>query len=262
MLIHHFSEEGAPIYDAISHVAANVVFNEEIQVVQQQVLQIQTEEPQADQQQVPQTQFEGPQAEEDFELEEEEWWGSVTVLCNETDEVDDGIESEEDLTSLCSDDEDTTLKKYSIEYNPKTKWEDFKYVTNESDRVRAICKCDGCPWMVYAHVLSDKRTFRVNSLWETHECPLMLNNKKADSSWLANYFLERFRLNPNMDFKAFREITQDTKFSMVHVTKRIERPPSNNPSDETIKRRRRRQKQQLREEGASAGVAGPSFYVS
>uniref|UniRef100_A0A803P1Z8 MULE transposase domain-containing protein n=1 Tax=Cannabis sativa TaxID=3483 RepID=A0A803P1Z8_CANSA len=58
--------------DAIRHVAANVVFNEEIQAVQQQVLQIQTEEPQADQQQVPQIQFEEPQAEEDFELEEEE----------------------------------------------------------------------------------------------------------------------------------------------------------------------------------------------
>ena len=59
-MLHEKALEWREDIDAIRHVAFNVVFNEEIQAPQQQVLQIQTEEPQADQQQVPQTQSEEP----------------------------------------------------------------------------------------------------------------------------------------------------------------------------------------------------------
>ncbi|XP_062085284.1 uncharacterized protein LOC133791371 [Humulus lupulus] len=200
----------------------------------------------------------------DFELEEEEyaqdiegeknvdipidpntWWTSVTTLCTETLEVEDGIDSEEDLASLASDDDDPSVRKRGFkEYNPKTKWEDFKftlgmqfgtvyllrtaikeyfiqndreykYLANESYRVRAICRAKGCPWVLYAHVLGDKTTFRVNTLVDSHLCPFVLNNRHVDSKWVSKHLLEQFRLNPNMEYQRFKELTQNTKFSMI-----------------------------------------------
>uniref|UniRef100_A0A803PIN8 SWIM-type domain-containing protein n=1 Tax=Cannabis sativa TaxID=3483 RepID=A0A803PIN8_CANSA len=112
------------------------------------------------------------------------WWASVTNFCSqggETNERDDGcIESEDDLASLASDDEEGGVKKNSTkEYNSLYDKEtfnfdkgmlfanvvvfrkalkdyflaqnkDFKYISNDQRRMRAICKGTSCKWLIYA----------------------------------------------------------------------------------------------------------------
>ncbi|XP_062112502.1 uncharacterized protein LOC133823668 [Humulus lupulus] len=104
----------------------------------------------------------------------------------------------------------TAIKEYFIQND-----REYKYVANESYRVRAICRAKGCPWVLYAHVLGDKTTFRVNTLVDSHLCPLVLNNRHVYSKWLSKHLLEQFRLNPNMEYQRFKELTQNTKFSMI-----------------------------------------------
>ena len=179
------------------------------------------------------------------------WWGSVTNFCSEGGETnegsdDGGFESEDDLASLASDDEEGGVKKKTTkEYNPLCVKEtfnfekgmlfasvgvfrkalkdyflaqnkDFKYISNDQRRVRAICKGTSCKWLIYAsRVSTDGTTFRVNTLENTHDCGIVLNSRLANSAFLSTHFLETFRLNPNLHYTGFKEMVSNTKYSKV-----------------------------------------------
>ncbi|XP_062104408.1 uncharacterized protein LOC133815608 [Humulus lupulus] len=105
----------------------------------------------------------------------------------------------------------TAIKKYFIESN-----REFKYVSNDMRRIRVKCKAKQCPWLLYASVSrADNTTFKVQTLVDNHNCGLALNNSHADAPWLSKYFLEQFRINPDMKYKTFREMTTKTKYSHV-----------------------------------------------
>ena len=109
------------------------------------------------------------------------WWGSVTNFCSQggLDEDDDGVESEDDLQSLDSDDEGCGPTKKKVPYTPVGDYKEFEfvagmmfatvklfrqalneyfiandkvfeYVMNDTRRVRAKCKGKCCPWLIHA----------------------------------------------------------------------------------------------------------------
>ena len=50
---------------------------------------------------------------------------------------------------------------------------------------------------------------------DVHDCGIVFDNKHVNSTWLAKHFLDQFRLNPNMDYKGFKEMTTSSKFGHV-----------------------------------------------
>ncbi|XP_062119248.1 uncharacterized protein LOC133832997 [Humulus lupulus] len=175
------------------------------------------------------------------------WWRSVSDFCAQNvDDGDlDGICYEEELHEMKSDDE-FDAGKNSKEFNPKTKMQNFQFVlgmefatvtilrnaireyfiegdreyvfiANDSNRVRVKCKGANSEWMLFASIVNktDGKTMRVKTLVDKHSCGIVLDNKKLTSTWLAKHFLEQFRLNPSMEYNAFREITAKTKYSRV-----------------------------------------------
>ena len=48
-----------------------------------------------------------------------------------------------------------------------------------------------------------------------HQCGIVLENKHVNAQWLAKHFLDQFRMHPNMDYSAFHQMTQNSKFSSV-----------------------------------------------
>ncbi|XP_060973008.1 uncharacterized protein LOC115694936 [Cannabis sativa] len=104
----------------------------------------------------------------------------------------------------------TALKEHFIHM-----CKEYVLINNDSRKFRAKCKANGCPWLVHAHVQEDKRTFKVTSYKETHDCGIALDNRHINARWLSKYFLDQFRMHPNMDFKSFKEMTKDSKFSKV-----------------------------------------------
>ena len=93
----------------------------------------------------------------------------------------------------------------------------FFYVFNDTTRLRAKCQGEGCNWVLYARKVSkEEQTVRINTLVDVHDCGIVFDNKHVNSSWLANHFLDQFRLNPNLEYKAFKEMTSSSKFS--HIT--------------------------------------------
>ncbi|XP_060962048.1 uncharacterized protein LOC133032194 [Cannabis sativa] len=188
------------------------------------------------------------------DLEEEgiadpsKWWGSVNNFCSQINQEDSegGYEEEDELRSLPSDDEDVhRSKKSNMEFDPRTKPEEikfeegmlfptnehlrkalkeyfvtsdreFKYVSNDSLRIRAKCKGNRCTWLLYARRMRDDgTTFRINKMKGKHNCGIVFENSLVDADWIAKHYLEKFRQNPNMNFKSYRQMTSDSKYSKV-----------------------------------------------
>ena len=61
------------------------------------------------------------------------WWHIVNEVCHEGEPGEAGSDDsdeardESDLDSLCSDEEEDTVKKSKQRYNPRTRSEDFKF---------------------------------------------------------------------------------------------------------------------------------------
>ncbi|KAF4356269.1 hypothetical protein F8388_000716 [Cannabis sativa] len=149
-----------------------------------------------------------------------------------------------------------TLKEHFI-----LESKEYKLLANDLEKFRAVCRAPGCPYLLYAHVNGDGKTFRINKMKPKHQCGIVMH--------------------PNMDFSAFHQMTQNIKFSKVsnhqfyraRDTARIilegsvkdqyeivekkkgERPPVKNPTKETIKRKKRKERQKAGESAVGAGTS-------
>ncbi|WOL20256.1 hypothetical protein Cni_G29060 [Canna indica] len=55
----------------------------------------------------------------------------------------------------------------------------------------------GCPWRIFASWMKRVMTFMIKSYNSEHKCSRNMRNRQATVSWIANYYLEIFRRNPN-----------------------------------------------------------------
>ena len=69
--------------------------------------------------------------------------------------------------------------------------------------------------MVVVCQKSDNKSLRINTLIDEHDCGIVFDNKLVTSSWLARHFFDQFRMNPNLDYQTFKELTCATKFTNV-----------------------------------------------
>ncbi|XP_062100302.1 uncharacterized protein LOC133806195 [Humulus lupulus] len=131
------------------------------------------------------------------------WRRSISDFCTQNfdDGDSDGIFSEEELHELKSDDE-FDAGKNSIEFNLKTKMQNFQFVlgmefaaireyiiegdreyvsiANDSNRVRVKCKGANCEWMLFVSIVNktDGKTMKVKTLVDKHSYGIVLDNKK------------------------------------------------------------------------------------
>ncbi|XP_062075862.1 uncharacterized protein LOC133779988 [Humulus lupulus] len=173
-----------------------------------------------------------------------QWWSTVNEVYTQVDgDISDGFEDEEYLNSLNSDDDEPIPRISRRQFVPTDEWADFKfsvglefasveqliealkehfiskdrefnYLFNNHTKLKAICKATGCGWSLYARVLKrDNLTFQINTLVDEHNYGIRLNSKLVDAPWLAKHFLPQFRMNPNMHYANFKELTSNSKFS-------------------------------------------------
>uniref|UniRef100_A0A803PCL0 Uncharacterized protein n=1 Tax=Cannabis sativa TaxID=3483 RepID=A0A803PCL0_CANSA len=103
------------------------------------------------------------------------------------------------------------LKDYFV-----TSDREFKYVSNDSLRIRDKCKGDGCTWIPNARRMRDDgTTFRINKMKDEHNCGIVFENSLVDADWIAKHYLEKFRQNPSMNLKSYRQIASDSKYSKI-----------------------------------------------
>uniref|UniRef100_A0A803PXV4 Transposase MuDR plant domain-containing protein n=1 Tax=Cannabis sativa TaxID=3483 RepID=A0A803PXV4_CANSA len=177
-------------------------------------------------------------------VEPQALWDQVSSLAGDA-KVDEAYEIEfgDDLASNHSEDEAVETNP-KVEYKPHTKIVGFKFdivmefgsvdilrnvkkehfiyidneyelIPNAKERFRAKYKAERCTWKIYASIKEHEKTFRIKTLTPKHECEIVLDNMHIDVNLLSKYFLEQFRLYPNMHYSAFKEMIENTKFSKM-----------------------------------------------
>ncbi|KAJ1434381.1 Zinc finger, CCHC-type superfamily [Sesbania bispinosa] len=63
---------------------------------------------------------------------------------------------------------------------------------NDKLRVRARCK-QSCDWLAFVSKVGGSSTYRLKTLFSTHTCGRVFNNKNAKSKWVAKKVADRFR---------------------------------------------------------------------
>ncbi|XP_038682524.1 uncharacterized protein LOC119982974 [Tripterygium wilfordii] len=68
---------------------------------------------------------------------------------------------------------------------------------NEKERCQA--KCDiGYPWMIWCSKISGEKTFQIKTYERRHMCSRRMDNKQANSSWLALRLVDKVRGEPKV----------------------------------------------------------------
>ncbi|XP_074291481.1 uncharacterized protein LOC141618282 [Silene latifolia] len=73
---------------------------------------------------------------------------------------------------------------------------DIKYKKNHKDKVGANCKMSGCPWRIWASWAGKSKTFQVKTYNGEHKCGRGNVVKKISSSWIVEYYKNKFKINP------------------------------------------------------------------
>lgn len=97
------------------------------------------------------------------------------------------------------------LHKYSIAHGFA-----YRYKKNDSHRVSAKCKAQGCPWRVYASKLSTTQLICIKKMNPTHTCEgaVVKAGYRATKGWVGSIIKEKLKVSPNYKPK---DIVDDIK---------------------------------------------------
>lgn len=86
------------------------------------------------------------------------------------------------------------LHKYSIAHGFS-----YKYKKNDSHRVTAKCKFEGCPWRIYASRLATTQLVCIKKMHPEHTCEgtTVKAGYRATRGWVGNIIKEKLKSSPN-----------------------------------------------------------------
>ncbi|KAK7264792.1 hypothetical protein RJT34_32403 [Clitoria ternatea] len=75
----------------------------------------------------------------------------------------------------------------------------YKYKKNDSHRVTVKCKCQGCPWRVYASRLSTTQLICIKKMHYNHTCEgsVVKAGYRATRGWVGSIIKEKLKDSPN-----------------------------------------------------------------
>ncbi|KAK9083073.1 hypothetical protein Scep_029544 [Stephania cephalantha] len=98
----------------------------------------------------------------------------------------------------------------------------IRFTTN--DMKRCICKCQrfkssNCEFRIFAsHVGKDDSTVQIKSINLTHSCTKVNKNYHVTSDWLAEKYIEQFRVDPNWSVSGIiQRVKDDLKFEISRM---------------------------------------------
>ncbi|XP_058781430.1 uncharacterized protein LOC131655613 [Vicia villosa] len=81
------------------------------------------------------------------------------------------------------------------------------FVKNESDRVRVVCRAT-CGFLMLCSKVGHKRTFAIKTIVDKHTCARVLDNKSANSRWVAKIVLKKMQTSQDV---RITDIIQDLR---------------------------------------------------
>ncbi|XP_016192168.1 uncharacterized protein LOC107633047 [Arachis ipaensis] len=69
---------------------------------------------------------------------------------------------------------------------------------NDKVRVRAVCKSEDCPWVVYCACNKQDGSWQIRTLVDNHTCPRRRKNRAATQTWTLSKLVPKLRKHPTM----------------------------------------------------------------
>ncbi|CAA2939496.1 Hypothetical predicted protein [Olea europaea subsp. europaea] len=89
---------------------------------------------------------------------------------------------------------------------------------NEKNKLHCVCK-EGCPWKLWASKIQCREMVQIKMYDPRHTCFKARANKYVTYKWLADYYLDNFKSDPNWKTKNIRAtVRMDLE---VHITKKV-----------------------------------------
>ncbi|XP_039682969.1 uncharacterized protein [Medicago truncatula] len=159
------------------------------------------------------------------------------------------------------------FKEAIIEWNVLNGYQ-IKMPKNESYRVRVECR-DQCGYKVLCSKVGDMRTFQIKTLEGPHTCAPVLENKSANSRWVAKKVVPKMQVTKKMSVQeVFNEmvvnygvgITMDRAWRARKIAKSIIEGDADKQYA-MIKRYAAELKRVCRDNNVKINVAGPSATI-
>ncbi|KAK6139524.1 hypothetical protein DH2020_026724 [Rehmannia glutinosa] len=80
----------------------------------------------------------------------------------------------------------------------------LKTTKNDKRRIYARCVDEKCDWHINALKIFNQESFQIREYNSNHKCGRQYHVSNVSSKWLANKFVEAFRIDPSMNVKGFR----------------------------------------------------------
>ncbi|XP_058742255.1 uncharacterized protein LOC131614714 [Vicia villosa] len=84
---------------------------------------------------------------------------------------------------------------------------EITFTKNESDRVRVVCKAK-CGFLMLCSKVGHKRTFAIKTIVDKHTCARVLDNRSANSRWVAKAVLKKMQSSQDV---RITDIIQDLR---------------------------------------------------
>ncbi|KAK8982963.1 hypothetical protein V6N11_054948 [Hibiscus sabdariffa] len=129
-------------------------------------------------------------------IEKSDESGEETDYFDSSDLGSHHIDSEEEFKEA--------LAKYAI-----AKRFDIIYKRNESERTRAWCKQEGCPFRIYAALDKADGLYKIKTFKETHECSITFKNTRASYKYVGKHFLSKLRVLPKLKLTEMQKLGKE-----------------------------------------------------
>ncbi|XP_025653305.1 uncharacterized protein [Arachis hypogaea] len=81
----------------------------------------------------------------------------------------------------------------------------IRFYKNDKVRVRAVCKCEDCPWIVYCRHDPSDGSWQIKTLVDNHTCARKRKNRAATLEWIVNKLYPKLRKHPKMKHREVYE---------------------------------------------------------
>ncbi|KAL0371235.1 UNVERIFIED_CONTAM: hypothetical protein Sangu_0441600 [Sesamum angustifolium] len=81
---------------------------------------------------------------------------------------------------------------------------DIEFIKNETSRITAKCKVDGCEWRIHASPIMKGPTFQIKTLKGNHTCARTYQNSLAKATYLATRMESSIRDHPDIPIQQLK----------------------------------------------------------
>ncbi|KAK9003355.1 hypothetical protein V6N11_060919 [Hibiscus sabdariffa] len=97
-----------------------------------------------------------------------------------------------------------TLYSYAIAHSF-----DFRFVSNRKEKIRVVCKANGCPFLIHTSWDKSDGCYKIKTLVIEHQCSITFKNKRANYKLVGKHFLSKFRILPKLKIVEMQKLGRE-----------------------------------------------------